>query len=82
MGDENGNGDRGQSANNYITITVTDPVEFKVHLSGTFPNLDYALHMLDQARRELEAQWRIQRAQLLVQQSADQQLVRDLTRRR
>jgi len=38
--------------------------------------------MLDQARRELDALWRLQRAQITLQQAADQQLTRDLMRSR
>lgn len=82
MGDDDGNGERGQSAAPYLIITMIDPLKFKVQVGGSFPSLDYALGMLDQARREIEAQWRIQRAQLHLQQAADQQLANDLMRKR
>ena len=45
-----------------ITITVLDSVNMLLAVSGAYPTLDYALNMLDQARRELEAQWRLARA--------------------
>jgi hypothetical protein len=80
--EENGNAHRGQSALPYITVTITDRADFRVQVSGTFPNLDYALHMLDQAHRELEAQWRLQRAQLQLQKAADEQLAKALMSRR
>jgi len=51
-----------------ITITITDRAMFTVGVTGEFPSLDYALNMLDQAKRELEAQWRLQRAALYQQQ--------------
>ena len=82
MGTENDNGARGQEVQPHLVITVTDKDIFKLTVEGMFPTLDYALNMLDQARRELESQWRIQRAQQMMQQTADQQLVRDLSRHR
>lgn len=82
MATDNDNGARGQEVQPHIVITVTDKDIFKVNIGGMFPTLDYALNMLDQARRELEAQWRLQRAQLSLQQMADQKLVHDLSRQR
>jgi hypothetical protein len=47
---------------NQILITVTDPFAFTLKIAGQFPSLDYALNMLDQARRELDSQWRTEKA--------------------
>ena len=80
-----GNGDgvqREQSAQPHLIITVTDAQQFTLRISGQYPSLDYALNMLDQARRELDALWRLQRAQITLQEAADRQLARDLTRTR
>lgn len=44
-----------------VTITVEDMASFRVHIGGAFPSFDYALNMLDTARRELEARWRLER---------------------
>ena len=44
-----------------IIITVDRIADFHLNMSGYFPSLDYAINMLDQARRELDAQWRIAR---------------------
>jgi len=52
----------------HLVIEVADPLLFTVHVGGQFPSLDYALNMLDQARRELEAQWRLARAAQYQQQ--------------
>ncbi len=52
----------------HLVIEVSDPLLFTVHVGGQFPSLDYALNMLDQARRELEAQWRLARAAAYQQQ--------------
>ena len=82
MGHENGDGGRGQEVQPHITITVTDSALFTITIAGMFPTLDYALNMLDQARREIDSRWRLERAQSAMQQVADQQLVRDLSRRR
>jgi hypothetical protein len=82
MGTENGHDTRGQSANPHLVITVTDRDLFKLDVGGQFPTLDYALNMLDQARRELEAQWRLQRAQQVMQKAADQALANQVMGRR
>lgn len=52
----------------HLVIQVADPLLFTLQIGGQFPSLDYALNMLDQARRELEAQWRLQRAAQYQQQ--------------
>jgi len=69
-----------------ITITVIDPVNMLLAVSGAYPTLDYALNMLDQARRELEAQWRLARAALYQQQqlraAQDEQIRRELQKGR
>jgi len=46
----------------WITIEVVDPLTLQMHITGAYPNNDYALAMLAQATRELEAQWRLARA--------------------
>jgi hypothetical protein len=58
----------------HITISITDLGNFKLHISGVFPSIDFALNMLDQARRELDAQWRLLRLQQQQQAIADQAL--------
>ena len=73
---------REQSAQPHLIITVTDAQQFTLRIAGQYPSLDYALNMLDQARRELDALWRLQRAQATIQQAANQQLTRDLMRTR
>ena len=80
--DSNGNGPAEKGALPHITITVTNTYQLTLRIDGQYPNLDYALNMLDQARRELDALWRLQRAQITLQQAADQQLTRDLMRSR
>lgn len=80
---ENGNGNGVQAqAGPQLIITVTDLAEFKLGVSGTYPSLDYALNMLDQARRELEAGWRVQRMQIELQKRADQALANSLMAKR
>jgi hypothetical protein len=68
-----------------IHIAVTDSQALTLAITGTFPSLDYALNMLAQATRELEAQWRLQRAALYQQQqiaAAQEAAIRaDLQRR-
>lgn len=82
MSADNSNGECGQSVAPHVIITVTDRDNFKVSVTGEFTSLDYALNMIDQARRELEAQWRLNRAQLHLQKAADAQLAADLMRKR
>lgn len=46
----------------HLIISVVDISNGLLRIDGAFPNLDYALNMLEQARRELDAQWRLARA--------------------
>jgi hypothetical protein len=46
-----------------VRISVTDVTSFSLHLEIDCYSLDYALNMLASATRELEAQWRLQRAE-------------------
>jgi hypothetical protein len=46
-----------------ITLELTDLLTGALKVTGTFPSLDTALNMLAQATREIEAQWRLQRAE-------------------
>ena len=81
----NGNGHAQPGELPTVTISVDNAQLFTVRITGSFPSLDYALNMLDQARRELEAQWRLQRASLYQQQqialAQEAQIRRDLGKR-
>lgn len=54
-----------------VIITITDVVNFKMDVGGSFPSLDYALNMLEQAKRELDSQWRRAKALQLQQELAE-----------
>lgn len=62
-GNDGAGADAGQFSPPTLTITVANVSNFQLRIDGTFPSLDYALNMLYQAHRELEAQWRLARAQ-------------------
>jgi hypothetical protein len=68
---ENGNGSAETSSVPHVIVSVVDVQAFKVQVQGAFPSLDYAINMLSQALRELEAQWRLARASLYQQQQVD-----------
>lgn len=76
MSESNGNPTRKdngtETAPNQIIITVADQFAFTLTIAGQFPSLDYALNMLDQARRELESQWRTNKALALQSKLAEQ----------
>lgn len=59
-GDSNGGGAAVEAPS--IKITVKDAATGTLNVEGTFPTLDYGINMLQQALRELEVQWRLQRA--------------------
>ncbi|HZD31611.1 MAG TPA: hypothetical protein VE779_08110 [Candidatus Angelobacter sp.] len=80
----NGNGAAATAAAPHIVITVADMVTFSVQLQVNCPSLDYALNMLAQATREIEAQWRLQRAAAFQKQQLEimqEQQIRDQLRR-
>lgn len=56
----------------HIIIAVEDPAMFRLSVKGSYPNLDYAMNMLDQVRRELESQWRLARLQQMQAQAMEQ----------
>jgi len=50
------NGD-GQIERAQVIITVTDPLAMSMEIQVLTPTIDYALNMLEQARRNLEAEY-------------------------